>query len=505
MTLRTRLLLPLLATVTVVMAIYAGWSVRQRSATLLAEDRREAVAFANALGLALEAALVDPDWRGVQDVVDRLTRDPQISGVRVYGIDGAVAFESANLRDQPAAAPGLVARAVERGDTVFEGELDGNRMQVLIRPLRAESGQLIGAFEMTVPLSFIEDEITRTRTRFLLNTATLVVALTILTLFLVRRQIGEPLGRLVAGVQAVGAGELAFRIAEDPRAADLAAVAREFNRMAEALEKAREELMREADERVELERRFRETDKLAAVGRLAAGLAHEIATPLQIIKGRTDMLERKEVGPDIYARNLLIIGQQIDRVTSLVRGLLNLSRRPELRMKRIEVDELVMEVTDLLDTEFARTGVRLDLELGPQATIEGDRNLLHQALTNLLLNAVQAFDGHLGEKRIVVRSLCPTSGRREPAGRVAIEIEDTGPGIPHDSLDRVFEPFYSTKTASHGTGLGLSIARSIVEEHGGLIRAKNVLGPGGGGEPRVLGARFRIELPLMVTEPSARG
>ena len=110
MTLRTRLLLPLLATVTVVMAAYAAWSVRQRSATLIAEDRREAAAFANALALALEAALVDPEWRGVQDVVDRLTRDPQISAVRVYSVDGTVAFESANLRDQPAAPLSLVAR-----------------------------------------------------------------------------------------------------------------------------------------------------------------------------------------------------------------------------------------------------------------------------------------------------------------------------------------------------------------------------------------------------------
>jgi signal transduction histidine kinase len=501
MTLRTRLLLPLLATVTVVMALYAGWSVRQRSVTLVAEDRREAVAFANALALALEAALADPEWRGVQDVVERLTRDPQIQGVRVYGAEGEVAYESASLRGRPPAGALLLARAIERGDTVFQREVDGDRMQVLLRPLRAEDGRLAGAFELTVPLAFVESEIARTRTRFLLNTATLVVALTILTLWLVRRQIGEPLGRLVAGVQAVGAGELAFRIEEDPRAADLAAVAREFNRMAERLEDAREGLLREADERVDLERRFRETDKLAAVGRLAAGLAHEIATPLQIIKGRTDMLQRKEVGPDVYARNLRIIGEQIDRVTSLVRGLLNLSRRPELRVKRIDVTELVHEVADLLDTELARTGIVLETDLANGAAIDGDRNLLNQALTNLFLNAAQALETHAGERRIVVRTRLVAgspqarSSRAAPSTRVGIEIEDTGPGIPADALDKVFEPFFSTKIETHGTGLGLSVARSIVEEHGGVIRAENVLGPGEEAVG-VRGARFRIELPL---------
>jgi len=509
MRLHTRLLLPLIATVTIVMALYANWAMRQREVTLMAEDRREAVSFASALGLALEAALVDPEWRGVQEVVERLTRDPQIHGVRLYATDGSVAFTSANLQEEPPAGSPMVARVVERGDTVaFERTLDAGRMQVLLRPLRGETGTLIGAFELTLPLTFVEAEMARTRTRFLLNTATLVIALTILTLWLVRRQIGEPLERLVAGVKAVGAGELAFRIDEDPRASDLAAVAGEFNRMAERLERAREDLLREADERVALERRFRETDKLAAVGRLAAGLAHEIATPLQIIKGRTDMLQREEVEPPVYTRNLRIIGEQIDRVTALVRGLLNLSRRPELRTTRVAVADLVAEVADVLDTELARADVTLHMEPLPDAAIQGDRNLLHQALTNLFLNAIQAFEGTTRQRRIVVRaSLLAGSahprGERGPFDRVAIEIEDNGPGIPADALDRVFEPFFSTKSETHGTGLGLSVTRSIVEEHGGLIRAENVLVPAGDGGIAVRGARFRIDLPLETVEEAA--
>ncbi|HUF77136.1 MAG TPA: hypothetical protein VMM35_12700, partial [Longimicrobiales bacterium] len=145
MRLHTRLLLPLIATVTVVMAVYAYWSVRQREVRLLAEDRREAGSFASALGLALEAALVDPEWRGVQEVVERLTRDPQIEGVRVYSQDGSIAFASANLSDQPPAGAPLVARVVERADTVaFERTLEGRRMQILLRPLRGAEGELIG-------------------------------------------------------------------------------------------------------------------------------------------------------------------------------------------------------------------------------------------------------------------------------------------------------------------------------------------------------------------------
>ena len=502
MRLHTRLLLPLIATVTVVMAGYAYWSVTQREVRLLAEDRREAVSFASALGLALEAAIVDPEWRGVQEVIERLARDPQIHGIRLYGPDGAVALSSANLSGEPPGDVSMVVRVVERGDTVaFERTLDDQRLQILLRPLRGEEGEPIGAFELTLPLTFVEAEMARTRMRFLLNTATLVVALTVLMLWLVRRQIGEPLERLVAGVKAVGAGQLAFRIDEDPRASELAAVAAEFNGMAERLERAREDLLREADERVALERRFRETDKLAAVGRLAAGLAHEIATPLQIIKGRTALLQRKEAEPAVSARNLRIIGEQIDRVTALVRGLLNLSRRPDLRMRPIRISELIAEVTDVLETELARSRTGLRVEPIPEVVIQGDRNLLHQALTNLVLNAVQALEETPGERRILVRAQLLTDpahqrGARAVGDRVAIEIEDNGPGIAGDALDRVFEPFFSTKTEGHGTGLGLSVARSIVEEHGGLIRAENVMVASGDGGLSVGGARFRIDLPL---------
>jgi signal transduction histidine kinase len=257
--------------------------------------------------------------------------------------------------------------------------------------------------------------------------------------------------------------------------------------MAERLETARDDLIREADERVGLERRFRESDKLAAVGRLAAGLAHEIATPLQIIKGRTDILERKQASQEVYARNLRIIGEQIDRVTALVRALLDLSRPREMRVGRVGAASLIHEVADLLEAELKRTRIALTVEVDEDVAIEGDRSLLHQVLMNLVLNAVQALGDSEGDRLIAIRGHC--SGE----DRVTIEVEDTGPGVAPDALDRVFEPFFSTKSESHGTGLGLSIARSIVEEHGGRIAVENVVGPTTGAASR--GARFSVQLP----------
>jgi signal transduction histidine kinase len=220
------------------------------------------------------------------------------------------------------------------------------------------------------------------------------------------------------------------------------------------------------------------------------------------------MLQREAVEPAVYARNLRIIGEQIERVTALVRGLLNLSRRPELHVTRLAVGDVVAEVSDVLDTELARAEVSLQVEPLPEAVIQGDRNLLQQALTNLFLNAIQALEANEGQRRIVVRASLLTGstharGGRATADRIAIEIEDNGPGIPTDALDRVFEPFFSTKSEAHGTGLGLSVTRSIVEEHGGLIRAENVLVPAGDGGIVVRGARFRVDLPLETVEEAA--
>jgi signal transduction histidine kinase len=471
----TRLLLPLLLVVAAVMAAYGGWALRQRQAVQFAEARRETRAYATALGIGLEQAFRDPDLRDVQAIINRISREPQIYGVLVYGRDGRVLFVSDPLQAGKAVPPALLGRVLGTGRGVeLEREIEDQHVYSVLRPLAGAGGQVTGAFEVAQPLASLRAEAARVRTRYVMNTLTLLAALTAAILWLVRRLVGRPLDRLVSGVRALGRGELAYRIPPGRGAREIAELATEFNGMADGLQAARLELLREAEERVSLERRLRQTEKLAAVGNLAAGLSHEIAAPLHVIRGRAELLLGYDPAPEVRDRNLRVIVEQIGRITLVVQNLLDFARRREPRMEPADLVDVVDRVAEFLDGEFARAGARLVREGPASAVVRGDPNLLYQIFVNLFINALQAMEAAPGERRVTVRITPPA----EAAGATVVEVEDTGPGIAPDVLPHIFEPFFTTKTGGQGTGLGLAVVQSIVEEHDGGIAAATA--PGGG-------------------------
>lgn len=495
MRLSTRLLLPLVATVVTVMTAYAAWSLRQRETTLASQDRRETRAYATALGVALEGAFRDPERRDVQETIDRISREPNIYGVAVYGPTGELLYLSGPLEGAQADPLDRIVQALSSGDTTSLTRVSatGESVFSVVRPIQDAAGNVVGGFEVLQPLDFLESEKTRTRVRFLLNTLTLLATLTGLLLLLVRRFVAVPLERLVRGVRALEAGDLTYRVPADPGGGELAEVAREFNRMADRLEEARSELLREGDDRLALERRLRDTEKLAAVGNLAAGVAHEIAAPLHVIQGRAELLLRRETLDEAEARNLAIIREQIRRITSIVQNLLEFARRREPRVTRLDLHETVAGVAEFLEGEFARAGITLVRQGAVE--VEGDGELLFQVFVNLFLNSVHALEDHPGERiiRVSMRRVEESGGPDDEGPdlpgdgpRVRVEVEDSGPGIPPGRRDEVFEPFFTTKAAGGGTGLGLPIVRSILSEHGGRIDL--VEGHRGG-------ARVRLVLP----------
>ncbi len=495
MKLSTRLLLPFFATVVAVMLAFAVWAIQQRERTLTEESRRETHAHAVALGLAIDAAFRSSSPDDVQEIIDRLSEERTVYGVFVYGADGSMRYVSNPLTSAAAAPADVVEQVLRTGEVwTVDRDIGGQSVFAVVRPVRDAAGAIAGAFEVAQPLSFLQLEIARTRQRFVLNTLTLLAAVTVLIFGLVRRTVTRPLARVVAGAQALGRGEFAHRIEEDVGGEELVELAREFNRMAARLETARLELVRETDERVVLQRRLHETEKLAAVGNLAAGLAHEIAAPLHVIRGRAEMLLKKETHDEKEERNLRIIIEQINRITVIVRNLLDYARPREPRFEAIDVCSILHGVAEFLDWEMHRNGVQLTWEGQPSAAVRGDPNLLHQVFINVMLNALHAME-HTGDaqRQITIRvdGDAGAAGTADTAGRVAIDIEDTGAGIEEAHLTAIFEPFFTTRHKGSGTGLGLAVARSIVEEHGGSIEAFNRTDDRG----TSTGARFRIRLP----------
>lgn len=492
MKLGTRLVFTFVPTIAIVMLVYAGWALIEREHTMVPEARQEVQAYATALGLAFDLALEDVRRDQVQALVDEITQAPTVFGVLVYDSAGARTLASAPLGAAPPAPRDVLERVLETGGPeTFERVIDGHRVYSVLRPLRDNRGQVSGALEVAQPLASLEAQKARVRRRYLLNTLTLVTALSLVTFWLVQRVVARPMSRLVGAARAIGAGELGHRIAEEPQGGELAVLAHEFNGMAERLEGARTAMAQEAEERVELERRLRHAEKMAAVGTLAAGLAHEIAAPLNVISGRAEMLLRRETDVATRERNLEIVVRQSRRIATIVRNLLDFAKRRDPRLELLEMGVVVETALEFLDGELQRSGVEVQRALGRAGPVRGDADFLHQVFVNLILNAIQAMEANEGRRVLMVRLEMQQDGTGSD-GSVVIELADNGPGIPPGLEHEIFEPFVTTKP--RGTGLGLVVARSIVEQHGGRLEASN------GSD----GARFRVVLPA-IGQPAAPG
>ena len=239
-----------------------------------------------------------------------------------------------------------------------------------------------------------------------------------------------------------------------------------------------------------------QTEKLAAMGSLLAGVAHELNNPLGVIAGQTELLRRGlEGGPADRAAK---IASAVDRCARIVRNFLALARQRPTERGWASLKQVVEEALELVGYSLTSAGIEIVTDLGAELPrLWADSHQLHQVIVNLITNAQHAL-----LRRPSPRRLFLTVGRRD-ADRVFLEIADNGPGIPAAVVSRVFEPFFTTKPAGEGTGLGLSLCRGIVESHGGTIHLESTPGEG---------TLFRIELPvgkevgavpLTVAEPAA--
>lgn len=235
-------------------------------------------------------------------------------------------------------------------------------------------------------------------------------------------------------------------------------------------------------ERADLRSRLAQSEKLAALGQVVAGIAHELNNPLQGVMGHLELLlATQQLAPDVQ-RDLRLVYREADRAAKIVRNLLVFGGSRRIVRRRLNLNLVVRRVLSLRSTAARAQHIEIIRDLEPRMPrLSGDALLLQQALLNIILNAEHAVAGHQ-PRRIEVK----TSADRLRSIAV-IEISDSGPGIAAAALPRLFEPFFTTKDVGQGTGLGLAIAYGIVQEHGGRIVARNRSGGG---------AVFTVELPL---------
>jgi signal transduction histidine kinase len=307
------------------------------------------------------------------------------------------------------------------------------------------------------------------------------------------RTVLSPVRKLASAAEKVAAGDYSLRV-EGVEGNEVGQLAASFNRMVEGILEAQERLRRSGEET------FR-SEKLATVGRLAAGVAHEVGNPLMAIRGYAEHLLKHPPGAAESKECLEKVVEETKKIENIVRGLLSVASPGGGREGATDVNAVVRETVEMLSYRNLFRDVEVRLELGetPRAAILEDR--FRQVLLNLVINAVDAMKGR---GRVTVRTWVVegwSAGRRSPlrrrdtdpaemdgtklraagdgtGGGVALAVTDTGGGIPAGDLPLLFDPFFTTKEPGKGTGLGLSVSRTIVEGAGGEIRAESEEGVG---------------------------
>lgn len=378
----------------------------------------------------------------------------------------------------PAAYEAFVRRAFP---PVFEAALDATAP--IRSVLEVERGRVLDEIELlnASTLSLLGS---------LARLAILGLLVGVLLAALLTRHITGPLDALAEAMNRVRRGELDTRLDPRGRRDEVGEMIAAFNQMVaelgasrkrlQAYQEGLEQMVAERTQQLERTRaQLVQSEKLAALGELVAGVAHELNNPLTSVIGYAQLLESGELGPEEAQRAVGIVLQEADRARRIVQNLLTFARQRTHQRGPVDINAALEQTVALRRYELERAGVEFALDLCPDLpTIEGDLFQLQQVFLNLINNAAQAMAGSRG--RIEIRTALRD-------GYVVIEVADTGPGIPPEHLHRIFDPFFTTKDVGQGTGLGLSISYGIVRDHGGQIYAENR--PEGG-------ARFTIELPV---------
>ncbi len=350
---------------------------------------------------------------------------------------------------------------------VFRGP-DGTRILGVINPIPNESScstadchahsakqSLLGVLDVNVSLAEVDGEIAHSRRVIVASSILAILAVSLMLWWLNQRLVERPVAALVEGTRRVSKGDLGVSIPFIGRH-ELGELAKAFNEMIRNL--------------ADTQRQLAQADKLASVGRLAAGIAHEINNPLTGVLSYASLLRKRMEHDASACDDLDVIVRETVRCRGIIRGMLDFARPTAPARKPMDLNEVVRRAVSVVMTQLSLNRVDLSLDLAPDLpTVHADANQIQQVVVNLLLNAADAIGDEGGSIRATTRQGLPSS--------IEFLLDDNGRGIPPEDLPRIFEPFFTTK-GNHGTGLGLAVSWGIVEAHGGSLEVQSEPGHG---------------------------
>ena len=465
-----KLSLGFLAATTAILAVNGYFRVHREIALFQADRVRDHDLIGRALGAAVGAV-----WRSEGEA-----QAMQLIGAANVG-EGRIRFRwvwstpGAHVRIDP----NRIAE-VGPGGTITEIAPDdhGDNERFTYAPLTV-SGRS-GALELAEPLAAERLYTRRTIVDTVRTTGVLALATALVSYVLGFLFVGRPASALVAKARRMGQGDFGepVRIAQRD---EFAEIADEMNTTSDRLIEANGRVARETATRIAALEQLRHADRLTTVGKLASGVAHEMGTPLNVVVARAEMIASGEASPQEAREYGRIIADSAQKMIRIIRQLLEFARRRGPRTEERDIVGLVGHMLELLRPLADPRGVALVLDADDDHRAANvDAAQIEQALTNLLVNAIQASAGGTKVDVIVRRehARAPESDGGRDGDWITVRVEDEGAGIPPENLARVFEPFFTTKDVGKGTGLGLSVAHGIARDHGGWIDVRSEVGHG---------------------------
>jgi len=347
-------------------------------------------------------------------------------------------------------------------------------------PVPVDSTRL-SALELSQPLRPMKDYIRSTIIRKAALLLGFIIIGAILNWWLGAGMIGRPVQQMVAQARKVGEGDLEVETTVGKHHDELAELAKSLNNMVEGLRVSRRRLQEETARRIETIEQLNRSERLATVGKLASGLAHELGTPLNVVSGRAKMIAAGTLKPEESVMSATVIKDQSERMTKIIRQLLDFARSRAPQIKSENLGDVAEKVRGTLDPIATQGGSRIETHF-PEREVSAqiDREQIQQVLSNLIVNAIHAMpDGGTIEIEVGEKTATPPADVSGTTGKFAfISITDHGVGIRKEDMERIFTPFFTTKDVGKGTGLGLSIAHGIVKEHAGWLSVESEFGKG---------------------------
>lgn len=476
----------------VIIGIFAYLILDAHQRQLIAELERSAHQLSETVKSSTKYDMLLNQRESVHRIIKTIGGQAGIEKVRIFNKEGAIivstdsldlgklvdkkteACYACHVADQP-----LARLPISETSRIFKSATQ-TRTLGIINPIYNEPScwqsachahtpnqQVLGVLDITMSLAEVDRGLQASQMRLLLFAIIAIAAVNLIIFLLIKGLVLRPVRQIVAATQHVASGDLNYTIQLEKKD-EIGELAKSFNAMTRQLS--------------ETQRQLYQSDKLASVGRLAAGVAHEINNPLTGVLTYSSYLLKRANGDTEMKDDLEVIVRETKRCREIVKGLLDFARQSPPEKRPTDLHEIIHRATRILQNQFSLQHIDIEPHLHPTLPLlQVDGNQIQQVVVNLLMNAHDA----IGEKggTIIITTAMPEAATQLAAGLppdqayAEIKIHDNGCGIPRENLSKIFEPFFTTK-GQKGNGLGLAMVWGIIEKHDGRITVESAVGKG---------------------------